>query len=254
MSLQNLQASTIDEVIKSLDKIVEWSIANQKRTGYFAALYRKVTFKVKEGIEAGDFENGERMERLDVTFANRYLEAFEQYQSNQPMTKAWQLAFSIIENKMPIVLLHLMLGMNAHINLDLGIAAAETVPSNELPQLKNDFDKINTLLASLVDEVQKELGEIWPLFNLIDAFAGRSDEMLANFGMEIARGSAWQFAESYAAAINDGSTRQALQDRDEIVTCMGNALMNPGLLLRAKLFLIRIGERGSVAKKIQILA
>ena len=44
-------ARTIDEVILQLDDIIARSIREQSRLGYFAALYRKVTIKVKEGIE-----------------------------------------------------------------------------------------------------------------------------------------------------------------------------------------------------------
>ena len=47
----------------------------------------------------------------------------------------------------PVILQHLLLGINAHINLDLGIAAVETSPGNQLAPLKNDFDMINKLLA-----------------------------------------------------------------------------------------------------------
>jgi len=65
-------ARTIDEVIDQLDDIIALSIREQNRLGYFAALYRKVTAKVKEGIAEGRFDNGPRMERFDVTFANRY--------------------------------------------------------------------------------------------------------------------------------------------------------------------------------------
>ncbi len=68
-------AKTIDEVIQQLEKIVGWARDNQGRLGYFAALYRKVTVKVKEGIADGFFKDAMRMERLDVIFANRYLEA-----------------------------------------------------------------------------------------------------------------------------------------------------------------------------------
>lgn len=45
------------------------------RAGYFAVLYRKVTAKVKEGIAAGFFDDPGPMERLDVLFADRYLDA-----------------------------------------------------------------------------------------------------------------------------------------------------------------------------------
>ena len=72
-------ARDIDEVIAQLDDIIARSIRDGSRLGYFAALYRKVTAKVKEGIAQGRFEDGPRMERLDVTFANRYLEAMDQF-------------------------------------------------------------------------------------------------------------------------------------------------------------------------------
>ena len=123
-----MSAQTIDQVIQQLDDIVDWSLSHNSRLGYFAALYRKVTLKVKEGINTGFFEDGPRMERLDVIFADRYLEAFEQNQKKIPPTRSWQFAFETCKRWWPIVLQHLLLGMNAHINLDLGIAAARTSP------------------------------------------------------------------------------------------------------------------------------
>ena len=68
-------AETIDEVIHQLTAIVEWSKQNDSRIGYFAALYRKVTIQVKKGIEQGFFDDNPRMERFDIIFANRYIQA-----------------------------------------------------------------------------------------------------------------------------------------------------------------------------------
>jgi hypothetical protein len=70
-------AKNIDEVIARLTDIIDISRQEPGRMGYFAALYRKVTIKVKQGVLNGRFEDGARMERLDVNFANRYLEAYE---------------------------------------------------------------------------------------------------------------------------------------------------------------------------------
>src|SRR6266571_4880006 len=86
-------ARTIDEVIAQLDDIIARSIQEQSRLGYFAALYRKATVKVKEGIAEGRFENGPRMERLDVTFANRYLEALDQFRRGQQPYLSWLTSF-----------------------------------------------------------------------------------------------------------------------------------------------------------------
>ena len=57
-------ASTIEEVLVAIDGAVARALEAGSRLGYFAALYRKVTAKVKEGIAVGFFDDGERMERL----------------------------------------------------------------------------------------------------------------------------------------------------------------------------------------------
>jgi hypothetical protein len=46
-----MQAKTIDEVIEALDAIIETAKKDNSAIGYFPALYRKVTKRVKEGIE-----------------------------------------------------------------------------------------------------------------------------------------------------------------------------------------------------------
>jgi hypothetical protein len=251
-SIINLKAETIEEVIQSLDKIINWAKINKSRLGYFAALYRKVTVKVKEGIEKGLFENGERMERLDVIFANRYLEAFEQSQTSKDITPSWKLAFDASKKWRPIVLQHLLIGMNAHIDLDLGIAAAETVGVEKLPELKNDFFKINDILVSLINEVQSELAKIWSLLKLLDYIAGEADEALVEFGMKITRGHAWNTAEELA---NLSPEKRALKIRelDKSVSEIGKIILNPGYLIRLLLFFVRISELRPIRRIIQIL-
>ena len=78
---------TIDQVVDHLTEIVETSKRDGSRAGYFAALYRKVTIEVRDRIRAGDtFDDDARMERLDVLFAERYIEAYERTRSGQGTT------------------------------------------------------------------------------------------------------------------------------------------------------------------------
>src|SRR5579864_1769500 len=86
-------AETIEQVIHALDDIIAWAWTEKSRIGYFAALYRRVTCSVKAGIDQGKFQNGPLMEQLDVIFANRYLQAYEQFRAGQAPTLSWQLAF-----------------------------------------------------------------------------------------------------------------------------------------------------------------
>ena len=77
-----------------LDDIVAGAIASQSVLGYFAALYGRVTRKVASGIEAGQFEDGERMAELVVVFADRYLEAYRAYRRGDVVPESWRAAFA----------------------------------------------------------------------------------------------------------------------------------------------------------------
>ena len=191
-TLSQTKPRTIDGVIERLDEIIEWSLENKSRLGYFPALYRKVTVAVKEKIEAGNFfDDDERMERLDVIFANRYLDAFDRHRKGLPTTHSWNYSFGVADQWWPIVLQHLLLGMNAHINLDLGIAAAQTVKASQLHELHDDFNRINKVLADLVGEVQGELAQIWRTLRFFNRYLGDVQNALINFSMDKARDEAW---------------------------------------------------------------
>jgi hypothetical protein len=193
------QPDSIAGVLSELDRIIDWARGRENCLGYFPALYRKVTRAVAINIEGGFFDDAARMERLDVAFAQRYLHALQQWRQGTRVNESWRIAFEASNRWWPIVLQHLLLGINAHINLDLGIAAAHTSPGGEILGLKSDFDKINDILLGLVEQVEKELNAVWPLLPLLDRVAGRTDEALINFSMQKARAHAWKVAAGLAA-------------------------------------------------------
>lgn len=242
--------TTIDQVIEALDQIIAESQQQQSPNGFFAALYRKVTISVKEGIADGVFEDGPRMEQLDVIFASRYIDAFRAHQQGKEVTLSWLEAFNLAERWWPIVLQHLLIGMNAHINLDLGIAAAEVMKGKDIQDLKNDFDHINAVLAALVEEVESNLATIWPTFRKLLKWANGFEDFLINFGMKEARDGAWKFAVELS---KEESTHfdAAIEARDKSVAEIGEMVTSPGLLPSLIFKVIRLGERGTVAEKIE---
>ena len=151
---------TLDDVIAQMDRVVERCIQQRSRLGYFAVLYRNVTVRVQQAIAAGRFEDGARLERLDVTFANLYLHALEQFWRGDSPTHSWAVAFEAARRWPPIILQHMLLGMNAHINLDLAVAAARTAPGSELPALKRDFFEITVLLDEMLEDVQTRIAQV----------------------------------------------------------------------------------------------
>jgi len=243
---------TIDDVISALDTIIEQSTSKESTLGYFAALYRKVTIKVKEGIENNFFDDNLRMERLDVVFAKRYVDAYYAYKKNKQVTTSWKMAFEVSENYWPIVLQHLLIGMNAHINLDLGIAAAQVSKGEDIENLKDDFDKINEILSSLVLEVEKDLSDIWPTLRKILKYTHKVNSFLIDFSMELARDGAWEFAKKVFNTPNH-QVDELIMLRDTKVTKKGEIVTNPGVIAGIILGVVRIGEVGTVLDKINKL-
>lgn len=245
-------AENIDQVIDRLTEIIATSIQAGSRQGYFAALYRKVTIEVKKGIAENYFDDGERMERLDVLFANRYLKAHAEYQGGLQPSRVWRYAFEVNEQKTPIVLQHLLLGMNAHINLDLGVAAARTAPGGKLQSLHGDFNKINTVLAGLVGGVKDDLAAVWPILKIMNRYLGSVETSIVNFSMEKARDHAWSVAERLAP-LSESEQAEQIAELDAEFALFARAIRHPGLVGGVVATVIRLGENGTIPEIINIL-
>ena len=247
-------ARTIDDVLIRLDAIIARSRARGSADGYFAVLYRQVTAEVQRRIRGGFFEDAARMERLDVVFANRYLAAAETYEQGGDPGICWGLALGQARAWRPLVIQHLLLGMNAHINLDLGVAAAEVEPGVGIHALETDFNRINEVLAGLVDDVQRRLAVIWPALRAIDGFAGGVDEAVANFSMRKAREHAWSVARLLAPLGDVAARDAAIGQIDADASAIARLVLHPpGIGTRLALLWIRLRERGSVADKAAVL-
>lgn len=237
--------NTIEEVLIRMDHIVAECKSNSSRIGYFAVLYRQVTLRVRDGILAGEFEDNLRMEVLDVLFAKRFIDAYELWKAGKKPTESWRLAFEASKNSSLLALQHLFLGINAHINLDLGIAASETMAGKDLIGIQGDFYKINSVLAELVDGVKANLSTISPIFGWLIPLAKGRDEMLLNFSIQLARDGAWKYAGEYHA---DSNKDFQVKDRDANISKLAQKLINPGKFLAFLVKLVGFAEWKSVSR------
>jgi hypothetical protein len=245
--------STIDEVIAQLEKIIIYCEINNNCAGYFAVMYHKVTCKVKECINNKNFEDGLRMERLDVEFARRYIDAFYSWIGGKPITKSWQITFDSISQKSLIVLQHLLLGMNVHINLDLSIATVVAMHASSLDDIHNDFNTINSILASMIENMEDCLTKINPLMKLLNLHIYKYDEMLVQFSISTARDGAWIFAQELSHKTGT-DYETCVVARDGRIAQLGNSIAKPhGFLLKFIIKLIRLFEKKDVVKVSKIL-
>lgn len=248
-----MAAHTINEVIQQLEDIISTSADTNNRIGFFAALYHKVTVRVKEGIINNEFEDGPRMERLDVAFANRYIAAVHQYQNKQTPTGSWLVALQGTEKSSVLVLQHLLLGMNAHINLDLGIAAVAASGNLDIRLIRRDFNTINDILGSLTGEVLTELNRISPFLSLLGLNANNNQSILIQFSLTNARDGAWRFAEELSEK-KEAEHAACIAARDESIRKLAEGLLKPaGKLVRLTVWIIRLFEWKNPRRIIQAL-
>lgn len=189
-----MPSTHIDHVIRRLEYVIQWALKNNSRIGYFACLYERVTIEVDSNLDLQYFKQNDEMMRFDIIFAEYYLLAFEGYMRGEEIPKVWQLAFDKTNDPRLTVLQHLLLGMNAHINLDLAVTVSNVATPDTLDDLKGDFYAINKVLSSLVDLVQDQIGEIYKSVKFFDRLFGRLDEKLVDKLMARYRDRAWQLA------------------------------------------------------------
>ncbi|MFA6060446.1 MAG: DUF5995 family protein [Taibaiella sp.] len=247
-----MQANTLDEVIFILDQIIADCKAQGSRLGYFASLYRRMTLGVKEGVANGIFDDGPRMEKLDVVFANRYFTAYDQYSKGLQPTTCWQTAFAATKLDKLTVMQHLLLGVNAHINLDLGIAVAEVSTVATIHSMQKDYTRINDIIAGFFGVVQDNLTKIaFPMY-FIKRIDPRRTAAVLNFSMVKARETAWNNALILSEAGPDGIPA-VIDLTDKVVCQVANNIQSPGKWLSLLLGWIRWTEGNDIEKNIGYL-
>ena len=247
----------IDAVLLQLDEIVAWCLANGSRAGYFAALYRRVTRTVRERIGTGYFADDARMEVLDVTFAGRYLMAFQQWRAGDPAISAgWKVAFDAAADPTLLILQNLLVGMNAHITYDLGIATAQVAATPAgLASIQGDFDKINALLACLVPTVFAELGDLSPLIHLLEDLGQPDEQRLIDIALQTVRDFAWLFANELVIVRENPDLEKTLLDlKNKEAGWIGQRIVHPGGSLEQVNHVVWLAESKDVVRNIGVLA
>lgn len=243
---------TIEEVLDRLDEIIIWCKENQSPAGYFACTYRATTAQVLRNVQQKKFEDNARMIKMDVDFAMRYIDAWDAYKRQKRCTNAWYLAFEATQNNQLLILQHIFLGMNAHINLDLGISAASVMPYRKINPLRNDFNRINAVIASINQNVQECLSEIFYPVGLLDHVTNGKDNAVLDFAISKAREASW------TTAIITSNTPKFLRESvigivDYAASRVATQILNPKLLSSSLAKELRKCENADVSKNIEIL-
>jgi len=211
---------TIDDVLVAFDEVLDWAKEKRSPIGYFPAVYRGVTASVKEQVDAGNFEDCDRIVRFDVAFANRYLDAFHGWRHGEQITGAWRKSFEAgTEPKLTkklTILQHLLLGVNAHMNLDLGCAASAIAPGAQFRLLESDFLAINKILDTLVDHDRLAVDGLSPRLHALDRF-GKLSDLFVRLDIHQRRHHSWDLGMRLAEIVDDSRDTEIAKVDAEVV-------------------------------------
>lgn len=246
-----MHATTIDDVISRLDTIADRAAVTGTRDGYFAALYAQVTRGVRLRARQGWFADGPFMEQLDVVFANRYFDAHEAWQDGRKPPRSWGVAFAGAARADLCVLQHLMLGMNAHINFDLGPAVVDATPGGAIEAHQADFARVNDILLTMLPRVQAALDAVSPMLLVVDRLGQHCDGAVAGFSMKVARGEAWHAAEDI---VRSPDRALAVDRLDRRVALLARGIADPFPPFGAAFQVVRATEdQSDVARILRLI-
>jgi hypothetical protein len=121
----------------------------------------------------------------------------------------------------------------------------------DLNPIRDDFNKINAVLSSMVDTVQEKIGSVSPLFYLLDKVAKGKEDAIATFSINIARDGAWIFANGYHMSMDK---QQSVERRDEAIGQLATKLYTTrSRFLHWVIRCIRWFETKSITKVVKAL-
>lgn len=244
---------TIADVLERLNQIVEAESNRESPMGYYPALFYTIAQNVLGGIRASRFENGARMERMHVQHVRRYFDAYDGWHAGKQVSKSWQIAFNATTNDTISVVQHLMLGLNACINLDFSIAASETRPGESIFGLRPDFERVNDIIAEVTLNATNLISDKWLPYPWLNRMVRTEDEGWVHFSLKNARTASWRAATALALTTDKPSETDIINSLDQHAASLAERIINPGWVLERGVTLLQNHEKGNNSDKIALL-
>jgi hypothetical protein len=195
-------------------------------------MYLQVTEAVAERLPSGVFVDRTFLDRLDVNFANLYLDAYLRYEAGavDEVCGSWRVLFDRRDDDQVRPLQFALAGMNAHINHDLPIAVTTTLTELGLTLtshgVREDFVTVNAILNDASDAVRQRLQG--PMISALDDVFGPVDNVLAMWGIAQSREAAWRQAVRLYEFLDEPDRYRRLERTlDRLVSLASRCLLTP---------------------------
>jgi hypothetical protein len=227
----------IEELIARMAALLQPLEAAGDQRRYFHATYLRTTVAVAREISRGGFADAEWVERWDVVFADRYLQALEGDRAGRMPSRPWAVAFGAPAGLPP--LRHVLLGMNAHVNYDLPQALVAVISDEQfddaalLARREADHRAIDGVLASRVAAEDDQLTRLSGPGSLADRLLRPVSRLATQRFLREAREKVWANATVLSRARRQGPDAYAasLAQLEELSAAKVTALQAPGQVL-----------------------
>lgn len=197
--------SSVQDVISRLRRIDD-ELPPGDGVAVFNRMYLTVTETVAAGLDDGTvFVDPVFMERLDVTFASLWLEAYDAGIHDVP--RAWAALFERRHDRAVLPIQFALAGMNSHIGHDLAVAVIKTCrqldTSPDQAGVRDDYEAVNQLLAASESKVRRSF--LTAAGQEVDAHLGPVVHIVNSWKIDKARDVAWVNVEAMWAVRHAGS-------------------------------------------------
>jgi hypothetical protein len=186
--------STPGEARASFAALEEALRAANDRRAIFVGAYLTITSALDEAIQAGEFKDGPWVRNYLLHFARLYIEALRAFERGEleHVPSAWRVAFELSARGEGMVIQHLLLGVNAHINHDLALALWRAGIDPDRPMRYDDHTGVNEVLKRAVNALQDHVERVYsPALRFLDEVFGQWDEEFSCLMVDKARETAW---------------------------------------------------------------
>lgn len=188
--------TTVEEALARLTAIEQFYREANDRRAVFVGAYIAITAAMIQAIEEGRFRDAHWVRSYLVQFSYLYLEALAAFERGalDDVPEAWRVAFELSASGEGLVLQHLLLGVNAHINHDLAFALMRAGIDPERSVRYDDHSAVNEVLKRATDALQDHVERFYsPALYFLDELFGHWDEELSTRVVAGSREKAWEY-------------------------------------------------------------
>ncbi|MFB7591317.1 DUF5995 family protein [Streptomyces sp. NPDC056169] len=239
------------------DRVRQYDTARDRRAA-FAYTYYRLTTALATGLEKGtpEFHDPPWVAELCETLAAAYFSAMDSIDAwlaarsggsadevrpgdlPDSVPQPWRDVFAASSVRRSYMLEDVLFSMMAHMSYDLPEALRRMATSTGDRGRIADFHRMNDVLASCIDGVQDDLAaRYFHGLSSLDKLFTRSDELLTNYGIRVARSLAWFNCDRL---LDPDSTEEASRSIGRSTAALISEIRSPGdRKLRACLWILR---------------